>query len=203
MDAAFAVFGEAGLAAARLEDIAKRAGVSKGTIYLYFPNKEALFEEMVREMVISQIERAELRFAAGDPDTQLREYYRALWSTLRSPIFETMHRLMMCEIRSFPHLAEFYVREVVQRTLRLATSIIRRGVELGEFRDADPDVGARMAHALFVQNAVWAANRTQFAQLTDSRDDVLLDQMTEFVLHALRSPSALSSEPDATGAGLL
>src|SRR6478609_4648585 len=59
LDAALEVFSERGLAAARLEDIAKRAGLSKGTIYLYFPNKEELFREVIRHTIIAQIERAE------------------------------------------------------------------------------------------------------------------------------------------------
>src|SRR6478672_8571642 len=59
LDAAFAVFAERGLAAARLDDIAKRAGLSKGTIYLYFPNKEELFREVVHSTVIEFIERGE------------------------------------------------------------------------------------------------------------------------------------------------
>ena len=62
LDAALAEFGERGLAGARLEDIAKRAGLSKGTIYLYFPNKEALFREMVRDIVVSQLEESERMF---------------------------------------------------------------------------------------------------------------------------------------------
>src|SRR6478752_3886523 len=65
LTAALEVFGERGLAAARLEDIAKRAGLSKGTIYLYFPNKEELFREVIRHTIIAQIERAERDLAAA------------------------------------------------------------------------------------------------------------------------------------------
>src|SRR5579885_1096625 len=64
ISAAFDVFGERGLANARLEDIAKRAGVSKGTIYLYFPNKEELFREMVRQLIVTQLESTEREVSA-------------------------------------------------------------------------------------------------------------------------------------------
>src|SRR5918911_963685 len=75
LDAALTVFGERGLAGARLEDIARRAGVSKGTIYLYFPNKEELFVEMIREKVIANLEREESRLDDGGTATeQLRGY---------------------------------------------------------------------------------------------------------------------------------
>ena len=63
LEAAFVEFGERGLAGARLDDIAKRAGVAKGTIYLYFPNKEALFREMVQTTKIAALEEAESRLA--------------------------------------------------------------------------------------------------------------------------------------------
>src|SRR5438105_3263605 len=78
LEAALAVFGEHGLAAARLDDIAKRAGVSKGTIYLYFPNKEELFREMVRNTVIRQLETAEHELGAmsGSATEQLEKYMR-------------------------------------------------------------------------------------------------------------------------------
>ena len=88
LDAAFEVFGEHGLASARLDDIAKRAGVAKGTIYLYFPNKEALFKEMIRQTVIAHLERSERDFVAdrGTSATdQLRDYMQGLWFLTRSP----------------------------------------------------------------------------------------------------------------------
>src|SRR5689334_25392266 len=74
LEAALAVFGERGLAGARLEDIAKRAGVSKGTIYLYFPNKEELFRSMIRQTVIAAIEQGERELDRGSPTAQLRRY---------------------------------------------------------------------------------------------------------------------------------
>src|ERR671936_1796968 len=81
IEAAFDVFAERGLAGARLEEIAKRAGVSKGTIYLYFPNKEALFCEMIRDMVGRTIEQTEARIVSNHATAseQLREYMRSLW----------------------------------------------------------------------------------------------------------------------------
>src|ERR1043165_10134843 len=79
--AALEVFGEHGLAGARLEDIAKRAGLSKGTIYLYFPNKEELFREMVRDTVVSKIERREEEFNArtGSATDALIDFMRGHW----------------------------------------------------------------------------------------------------------------------------
>src|SRR5437016_10492549 len=89
IDAALTIFGERGLAGARLEDIAKRAGLSKGTIYLYFPNKEALFREMVRHTVVSQLEEGERRFgtATGSATDALTDFMRRYWAFIRSSQF--------------------------------------------------------------------------------------------------------------------
>src|SRR5947208_4887869 len=103
LDAALAVFAERGLAAARLDDIAKLAGLSKGTIYLYFPNKEELFREVVRTSVIAYIARAEAFFETErDPKEALLNWMEGYWGWLRSPVFPAMHRLVNSELRDFP-----------------------------------------------------------------------------------------------------
>src|SRR6266513_3779377 len=87
IEAALEVFGEAGLANARLQDIAERAGVSKGTIYLYFPNKEELFREMIRQTAVVAIQSAEKTITQGTPTTQLLTFMRGYWTFVRSPVF--------------------------------------------------------------------------------------------------------------------
>src|SRR5437867_1171916 len=86
LSAALAVFGERGLAAARLEDIAKRAGLSKGTIYLYFPNKEELFREVIRQTVVSRIEAGERQASEGADSAAaaLERFVRDYWAFVRS-----------------------------------------------------------------------------------------------------------------------
>src|SRR5256885_13379237 len=147
IDAALAIFGERGLAAARLEDIAKRAGLSKGTIYLYFPNKEELFREVIRQTIIAQIERAERELGAATQQSAsdtLAEFVRGYWGFLRSPKFASLFRLIHAELHNFPDLARFYGREVIERSYRLVTGIVDRGVRSGEFRAVDAGVAARM-----------------------------------------------------------
>src|SRR3954465_3283644 len=146
LDAALAVFAERGLAAARLEDIAKRAGLSKGTIYLYFPNKEELFREMVRQLIVTQLEEGERQFGSGAENATeaLTRFSRNYWQFIRSSQFAPLFRLIHAEIRNFPALARFYADEVISRGHKLVASIIQRGTETGEFRDVDPSVAARM-----------------------------------------------------------
>src|SRR5207244_2200554 len=161
IDAALEVFGECGLAKSRLQDIAARAGVSKGTIYLYFPNKEELFREVVRQTAVAAIEVGEKTVnAGGSPSEQLYGAMRGYWAFVSSPIFNTLHRLVLGELHQFPDLARFYADEVVTRGLNLLGGIIRRGTEAGEFRDVDPMIAARMLVALTVMNAIWSDEHT-------------------------------------------
>ena len=194
LDAALAVFAERGLAAARLEDIAKRAGVSKGTIYLYFANKEELFRGVVRETVISFIERGEARFAADrDPILALDTWMEGHWRWIRSDVFPAIHRLVNSELRDFPDLHEFYAVEVVGRAQRLVCEILERGMETGVFRRMDPLVAARMLSALMVTHGIWYHQKHSFKSIANIPDDALVGQIRDFFLHALRPLPGLGS----------
>lgn len=186
--AALDVFGEHGLANARLEDIARRAGLSKGTIYLYFPNKEELFREMVRQLIVTELEEGERQFgdSTGTATEALTEFSRGYWRFIRSSQFAPLFRLIHAEIRNFPDLARFYADEVISRGHRLVASIIARGVACGEFRNVDPAVAARMLMAPFVMHGVWCGHRECFSPVAGKDDDLLFDEMMQFYLYAIR-----------------
>jgi AcrR family transcriptional regulator len=188
LNAALVEFGERGLAGARLEDIAKRAGLSKGTIYLYFPNKEALFREMVRHTVVSKIEDSERRFSrmTGPATEALIEFMRSYWTFIRSTQFAPLFRLIHAEIYNFPDLARFYAEEVVMRGHRLIAGIISRGIESGEFRDVDPYVAARMLSAPFVMHGLWCTHRECFTSVAKKTDEQVLDELMQFYLYAIQ-----------------
>jgi len=189
LNAALVVFGEHGLAGARLEDIAKKAGLSKGTIYLYFPNKEALFREVVRHTVVSKIQEGERRFEAmsGSATQALTDFMRSHWNFIRSAHFAPLFRLIYAEIHNFPDLARFYGEEVVTRGHRLVAAIISRGIETGEFRTVDPNVAARMLTAPFVMHGLWCTHRECFASVAKKTDDQVLDELMRFYLHAIQA----------------
>jgi AcrR family transcriptional regulator len=186
LEAAYEVFGERGLAGARLDDIAKRAGIAKGTIYLYFPNKEALFEEMVRQTVVVHLERAERDLVddrRASARIQLRDYTWQWWSYMRSPRYQTIYRLVICELHRFPELLEFYWREVVVRKQQLVERIIRRGIESGEFRAIDPTVAGRIMGSMFASHALWMSSAVCVpATLTDEQ---VFEQVMEFFFRAV------------------
>jgi AcrR family transcriptional regulator len=187
LDAAFEVFGERGLAGAKLDDIAKRAGVAKGTIYLYFPNKEELFRAVVRERALGHIERAEEALTAerGSMRDVLERGMRDWWDYLRSPTFEVIHRLVHGELLQFPDLAEFYSREVIQRGMSVLAALVRRGTERGEFRPVDPHAAARVLSSMMITHAIWCSRRGFFHHVDDVTDDEAFRQVMDFYFHAL------------------
>jgi AcrR family transcriptional regulator len=187
LDAALAVFAERGLADARLEDIAKRAGLSKGTIYLYFPNKEELFREVVRTSVIAFIARAEALFEVErDPNQALRGWIKGYWAWLKSPVFPVMHRLVHSELRNFPDLAAFYATEVIERGHRLMNEMLERGMDAGLLRRMDASIASRMLSATLLTHANWYHQRNSFKSITHIPEDVLVAQITDFFFNAMR-----------------
>src|SRR5438552_3323209 len=158
--AALEVFVERGFAAARLEEVARRAGVTKGTLYLYFKSKEALFKAVVRETIVPVIAQGEA-LAQSFPGTArelverlVREYWRLVGETDLAGI----PKLMMAEAATFPQLTRFYYEEVVARGHRLMAGVIERGIKSGEFRPVNVMVAAKLAmsplmHAVVARHA--------------------------------------------------
>jgi AcrR family transcriptional regulator len=131
--AALDEFSERGFAATRLDDVARRAGVAKGTIYLYFRDKEALFQELTRAMltpligVFEAMEQTDLPLPAlADHLAEL--FVREVYETRRKDIV----RLMIAEGRRFPALAEFYYREVLVRIIGAIRALLRKAAARGE-----------------------------------------------------------------------
>ncbi|HXC24924.1 MAG TPA: TetR/AcrR family transcriptional regulator [Gemmatimonadaceae bacterium] len=186
LQAALEVFDEYGLVGARIEDIAKRAGVSKGTIYLYFPNKEALFREMIQSTIVAAIAAGEQMPDTGTATEQLVAYMREYWDFARSHAFGTVYRLVISELHRFPDLSEFYVNEVVLRMRQLVGRIIGRGIEAGEFRAIDTAVATRMLASLFGTNVMWCTKRKFFPHIHDKTDEQVFAEIADFYVNALR-----------------
>lgn len=170
LEAALEVFAEKGFAAARMEDIAARAGAAKGTIYLYFPSKEAVFEALVRSAIVPNLERAEALAAEhrGPVAPLLRELMGLLESMIRDSRLVVLPRLMIGELYKFPGLARFYRTTVIDRGLGLIAAMHRKGVEQGEFRPEDSDAVARLVVAPVLLMAIW---RTVLAPHSDEPFD--------------------------------
>jgi AcrR family transcriptional regulator len=131
--AALDEFSTRGFEAARLDDVAKRAGVAKGTIYLYFRDKENLFQELIRTMLMPLIGTIEALGAAEVTVSAFSEqivelFVREVYETRRKDVI----RLMISEGRRFPKLAEFYYREVLSRIIAAVRTLLRRAAARGE-----------------------------------------------------------------------
>jgi len=147
--AALAEFVERGYAVTRLEDVARRAGVTKGTIYLYFESKEALFKAVVRETIVPVIAQGEAlaRSFTGSARDLVEQLVREYWRLVGETALAGIPKLMMAEAATFPELTRFYYDEVVTRGHRLMASVIERGIKNGEFRPVDVAVAAKLAMA--------------------------------------------------------
>jgi AcrR family transcriptional regulator len=185
LHAALEIFDQRGLAGARLDDIARRAGVSKGTIYLYFPNKEELFREVVRAVIVDRLREAAAKASEGDPVNELNRYLRAYWDFVRSPDFQTIFKLVNGELHNFPDLAEFYGREVVRPANELLAAMIRRGIERGDFRRVDPVLAARFMASTAITQSTWCARRQAFKLLTDVTDEQVFEGLSDLFFHAI------------------
>jgi AcrR family transcriptional regulator len=156
--AALDVFRERGFAAAPLDEVARRAGVSKGTLYLYFPSKEAIFKALVRESVLPNILRAEeaARHFQGSPSRLLRELLTGFGQLITSDErLSAFPKLIISEAGNFPELARFYLDQVINRAFRLLIGILKRGVAAGEFAPMNYAATARLAVAPIVFLALW------------------------------------------------
>src|SRR6266496_1612730 len=160
ISAALEVFADRGFAATKLEDVARRAGVTKGTIYLYFENKEALFKAVVRETIVPVIAQGEAlaRSFTGSARELLEQLVREYWRLVGETALAGIPKLMMAEAATFPELTRFYYDEVVTRGHRLMAGVIERGIESGEFRPVDVKVAAKLAmsplmHAVVAKRA--------------------------------------------------
>jgi AcrR family transcriptional regulator len=135
LDAALTEFAERGFEAARLDDIAHRAGIAKGTLYLYFADKQALFEELIRSAVDPVLER--LSAVAAAPDMPAVKVLETIFSVFENEVLGTRRkyllRLLIAEGPRFPAIAEFHYRNVVARIMPLIRKVARRAAERGEF----------------------------------------------------------------------
>jgi AcrR family transcriptional regulator len=156
LSAALACFAERGFAATRLDDVALRAGVTKGTVYLYFQNKEELFKAVVRQALLPNIERVEALIGeATAPAPLLLERLIASFSEVISSPVSAIPKLVLAEAGNFPDLARFYLDEVVHRGTALVRRVLRTGIERGEFREVDLDSTVMCVIAPMIFAALW------------------------------------------------
>ena len=197
LEAALSLFVEKGFAATRSEEVAAKAGVSKGTLYLYFPSKEELFKAVVREALGSKIAEgiSELAKHQGSMAELLTWMLWTWWERLGLTPAGGIHKIMMSEARNFPELAAFYNDEVIDPCCELLAEVVRRGVASGEFREVDPDAAVMvligpMLHLVLHEHSIGAAGVTHDHKCTPEQVlSLQLELMFEGLLNRPRHPA--------------
>jgi AcrR family transcriptional regulator len=185
LDAALTVFSARGFAAAKLDDVAKEAGVSKGTLYLYFESKEALFEAMALELmrgpVMAQLETIAKAETASDA---LRQVIQFMSRILDDPRRSALPKLIIAESAGFPELARIWLKSVIHPVRKRLVALIEAGIASGEFRAVDPWETTKLVIAPFLLTALW---RRTFEHIDNRRFDfaALLRLHTDFLLRGL------------------
>ena len=187
LDAALALFVEKGFAATRLDDVAARAGLSKGAIYLYFADKTALFQGVVRQAIASNIITVEAMVAGhrGPVAPLLPRVLDFMASRIEETPMAAVAKLVIAESRAFPEIGRFYLKEVIGRGIPMMEGLIARGIAQGEFRKVDPGLTVRTMVGPMLLAVVW---RTVFEPIGAEKLDVraLARHHADLMLHALR-----------------
>jgi AcrR family transcriptional regulator len=176
--------------------VAARAGVSKGTLYLYYPSKEELLKEVIRHHVINPIAEGVqiIRDFDGPTPELLALMLRLWWERIGETRASGIVKLMTSEVRNFPEIAQFYVDEVVTPSNQMLASVIQRGIARGEFRGVDV---AETTHALVGPLVFLALNKHSLgacsaAFLLDPK--VVIAALVDMVLYGLVPRDAAPQE---------
>lgn len=145
LDAAMTVFAQKGFAGTKMDDIARVAGVSKGTVYLYFPSKDALMEGIIMRAVAPIAEGALPQLASfeGDPRIPITMLLKMIAGLLSNPENLSVPRLVLREGMNIPAIAEIYRRDVLDLAIPALTGLVARGVASGRLRAIDPELTVR------------------------------------------------------------
>lgn len=188
LEAALDLFVEKGYAATRVDEVAARAGVSKGTLFLYFPSKEELFKAVVRENIAGRFTEwnSELENLTGSTSDVLRYCYKVWWERIGCTKAAGITKLMFSEAQNFPEIVEFYQQEVIFPGQALIRRILQRGIDRGEFRPVPMDgatyvVLVPMIFLMLWQNSMGACGPQVMGLTPQNYMDCQLDS----ILHGL------------------
>ncbi len=191
LSAALHEFFERGFTAARMDDIAKRAGVSKGALYLYFDSKEALFTSLVETFALPNVERIEATArAAGSARNAIRAVMTLAPVLVRESPVPLIAKILIADAPAFPEVVTTYRKTVIERVLGVFGGILKDAHEAGEIEVDDPDLTARLIVAPIMFSAMW---RVVFEHDSEAK----LDVAALFALHEKMLMRALNIEEDA------
>ncbi|MFZ6653681.1 TetR/AcrR family transcriptional regulator [Undibacterium sp. TJN19] len=184
--AALDLFVERGFAATRLDDVARAAGVSKGTLYLYFSSKEELFKAVVRESIVPLIGEAEsvIDLFEGSSEELFRLIMQTWWQNIGKTKLSGLPKLMMAEAGNFPELAKFYQEEVIDRGENLVRTMLRRGMARGDICQVDLEIDARILIAPMIMMMIWKHSQG-VCNVEPEKLDTYLEHYIELALRSV------------------
>lgn len=155
--AALEAFGEKGFSGTRMEDVAAKAGITKGAIYLYFPSKQALLEALARRDIAPFLTAiaTQVRQYEGPLEPMLRQVAGAAVGFLDRGAVPTYARVIVSEARNFPEIARFHLTEIVSVVLGALSDLFQRAMVRGEIREMEPEIAARLFMAPLVKTLFW------------------------------------------------
>ncbi|MEY4122627.1 MAG: hypothetical protein RLZZ457_1465 [Pseudomonadota bacterium] len=192
LDAALDLFVEKGFSATRVEEVAARAGVSKGTLFLYFPSKEDLFKAVVRENIAKQFPtwNEEFNTFEGSSADMLRYAMVSWWERIGKTRASGITKLVMSEAQNFPELASFYREEVIQPGHALIHRILSRGVASGEFRQLDTEQAVHVVIAPMIFLMMWKHSMGACAASAQIMDpEQFIHMQVDLLLHGMTAPN--------------
>ena len=172
-----------------MEEVAARAGVSKGTLFLYFPSKEELFKAVVHENAGRHVADAfrEMAGFTGSSAELLREFVRRWWTQYGGTPAAGLTKLMVSEAANFPELAQYYQDEVVGPSHELLRRVVQRGIDSGEFRPVDVPPLVHLIIAPLVQMVTWRYSLAPCCPSAQQIDPVaLLELHAEMMVRGLK-----------------
>ncbi len=196
LDAAVHLFMERGFAATRVDDIAAAAGISKGAVYQYFNTKQAIFEALVRRAVGPLVDEAVTASAErpGDPAKVIERLARAVATRLKDPTRAAIPLLVIAEATSFPELAEFYRKEVVERAVAAFSSLFEEGVARGQLRALPGPVAMRCVMGPIIANII--LDRVFGLELPKGvSDDDFIAAHLDIIMNGLRADTGKGATP--------
>ena len=198
LDAALDLFVEKGFAATRAEEVAARAGVSKGTLFLYFQSKEELLKAVVRENISGRFKEwnEELESFEGTSAEMLAYCMHSWWDRVGATKASGITKLMMSEAKNFPEIAAFYQQEVIQPGQSLIRRILQRGIQRGEFHDMDLDYSVYAVIAPMVFLIL-----SKHSMGVCIRDDIGMDPKKYVAMQVNTILYGMSARPGESGRG--
>lgn len=186
IDAALEEFTAQGFTAAKLDDVAERAGIGKGTIYLYFDSKESLLEEVVRKNLFPNRDLAETYIASmeGSAAEILAQHFRNIYTFMKNDKVPPLLMMILGETVRFPKLSRFFYEEMISHSQKVTKGIIRRGIESGEFRASAEDIYPQLLFAPAMNGVIW---NLQFGEFAPIDIDNYAATHIDFMLRALKA----------------